>query len=305
MRARAHKKSGRIFFLLHNVTINEIKTEYPEVYKDIEEILVQFSISDEHGLDYVLDEVKKITQDIIIGQRQEFATLRDLLVAKTWSYADDETYRLIYKENFGLLNFPYEDLEIINRLWFIYSDGYYGFSIQKEIYIDESKSKNYSNPYKNFANRVKWYLNPYKNFANRVKWKREKGKWKSQYAPLPTPTYKGHFPAQVYFVNLGKEESQHKFQESSNYRKVVILQWLIGVCVVLNQIWLWGWVYFVLLVILIPLLGLGWFIVWFINLFIDAYFEFNVWDWLKDGFRSYQLHKFFSSYDHNYTTIEL
>lgn len=300
-------ESDSIFILLHGIKIKEIETEYPSVHKYIKKILVELSISNETNLDYFFDRVKKITHDTIICGREEFARLRELLVAKAWNDADYETYRLIYEEKFGLLSFPCEDLDIINRLWFRYSNGYYGFSVQKEIYIDESKSENYSNPYKNFANRVKWYLNPYKNFARRVKWKREKGKWKSQHNPLAEPNYKGHFPAQVYFVDLGKKQPQHKFQESSNYTKLGKAKWLLGVCAVLIYAWDWGLVYFVLLVILIPSLGLGWlivlFLVWFINLLIEFYFEFNVWDWLRDGFRSYQLHKFFSSYDPKSTTV--
>ncbi|CCQ59603.1 GUN4 domain-containing protein, partial [Crocosphaera watsonii] len=34
-------------------------------------------------------------------------------------------------------NFPCEDLRIIDQLWVKYSNGQFGFSVQKQIYMDE------------------------------------------------------------------------------------------------------------------------------------------------------------------------
>ena len=74
-----------------------------------------------------------------------YTKLRDLLKAQKWKEADYETYRLMItivgreegdwfrKEE--LLNFPCKDLKTIDRLWVQASQGRYGFSVQKEIYV--------------------------------------------------------------------------------------------------------------------------------------------------------------------------
>jgi len=75
----------------------------------------------------------------------DYTKLRDLLRAKKWKEADYETYRLMitivgrkegdYFRKKELLNFPCKDLKTIDRLWVQASQGHYGFSVQKEIYV--------------------------------------------------------------------------------------------------------------------------------------------------------------------------
>ncbi|MCY7332285.1 MAG: GUN4 domain-containing protein [Pseudanabaena sp. CAN_BIN31] len=73
--------------------------------------------------------------------------LEKLLKAKEWQSADRLTSRLIQKlahrEKKSYLwvdrdfkSLPCEDLFTIDRLWFHYSDGLYGFIIQKQIYVE-------------------------------------------------------------------------------------------------------------------------------------------------------------------------
>jgi hypothetical protein len=71
--------------------------------------------------------------------------LRDLLKAQKWKEADYQTHclmlmivgkldhSLLFREN--LFNFPCKDLKTIDRLWLQASQGRYGFSVQKEIYV--------------------------------------------------------------------------------------------------------------------------------------------------------------------------
>jgi uncharacterized caspase-like protein len=75
----------------------------------------------------------------------DYTKLRDLLKAQKWKEADQETYHLMItivgrkkgddfrKED--LLNFPCKDLKTIDHLWVQASQGRYGFSVQKEIYV--------------------------------------------------------------------------------------------------------------------------------------------------------------------------
>jgi len=77
-------------------------------------------------------------------QTSRYAKLEELLKAKKWREADEETYHLmittISKEEGQLLypedleTFPCEDLKAIDGLWVQYSDGKFGFSVQKQIW---------------------------------------------------------------------------------------------------------------------------------------------------------------------------
>ncbi|MEG4395308.1 GUN4 domain-containing protein [Microcoleus sp. BROC3] len=74
----------------------------------------------------------------------DYTNLRDLLAAKKWKEADQETARVMFKaagrEKQGYLStesiekFPCEDLRTIDQLWVKYSNGHFGFSVRKHIY---------------------------------------------------------------------------------------------------------------------------------------------------------------------------
>ncbi len=180
--------NGRIFPLLHNITINEIKTEYFEIYKHIK----KHAISSEQGLDYVLSKVDEVIKSSIVEQKPEFTKLLDLLAAKEWNYADLETFNLVNKKG-GILGISQKDLDMLNHLWFRYSDEHYGFRIQQEIYQSCYQS-----------NRDR--LQSYYRFCDRVEWGRD---WTNilNYSLHPD-TPKGHFPALAYFKhNLSGQAS--------------------------------------------------------------------------------------------------
>ena len=73
-----------------------------------------------------------------------YTRLRDLLAAGKWKEADEETTRVMLavakREEKGWLdlnsidNFPCEDIRTIDQLWVKYSNGKFGFSVQKRIY---------------------------------------------------------------------------------------------------------------------------------------------------------------------------
>jgi hypothetical protein len=73
-----------------------------------------------------------------------YRKLRYLLVKGKWKEADQETARLMLavakREKEGWLdpesidNFPCADLLTIDQLWVKYSNGRFGFSVQKQIY---------------------------------------------------------------------------------------------------------------------------------------------------------------------------
>jgi hypothetical protein len=53
--------------------------------------------------------------------------------------------------------FPCEDLRTINQLWLHYSNGKFGFSVQKEIYESLGGTREYNEEvWKKFGDRVGW-----------------------------------------------------------------------------------------------------------------------------------------------------
>ncbi len=109
------------------------------------------NLSSERGLDYTL--------------------LRDLLKAGRWKEADYETYKIILKligrresdwvREEEIRQFPCLDLRTLDELWVKYSSGKFGFSIQKQIYLEcgGKLDDNYDDStYEKFGDRVGWRL---------------------------------------------------------------------------------------------------------------------------------------------------
>lgn len=122
----------------------------------------------------------------------DYTQLRDLLAAGKWREADRETLNLMLKvaarTKQGWLNiesinnFSSIDLEIIDQLWIKYSDGRFGFSVQKRLW--ESVGGHPDADYQTWC-----------QFGDRIGWRRNH-KWLfysdltfCATAPL------GHFPA--------------------------------------------------------------------------------------------------------------
>jgi serine/threonine-protein kinase len=74
----------------------------------------------------------------------DYRRLRDLLAAQEWCQADEETYeallKIAHREKEGWLDYkstcglPCQDLQTIDRLWLEYSNGHFGFSVQRKIW---------------------------------------------------------------------------------------------------------------------------------------------------------------------------
>ncbi|EAZ94216.1 hypothetical protein CY0110_10087 [Crocosphaera chwakensis CCY0110] len=86
----------------------------------------------------------RVVSEIIPSRYQ---TLLNYLSSGRWKDADEETAKVMLqvanrvKEGWldidDIENFPCEDLRIIDQVWVKYSNGRFGFSVQKKIYIDE------------------------------------------------------------------------------------------------------------------------------------------------------------------------
>ncbi|MGK7903669.1 MAG: GUN4 domain-containing protein [Hormoscilla sp.] len=116
--------------------------------------------------------------------------LRDLLAAGEWKKADQETARVMLqvagreKEDWlryeDIEQFPCEDLGVIDKLWVKYSNGRFGFSVQKRIWQEE-------------GGKVDWETEC--RLADRVGW-RVKGNWLYyDYLTFGLGAPTGHLPA--------------------------------------------------------------------------------------------------------------
>ncbi|WP_293336512.1 serine/threonine-protein kinase [Microcoleus sp. CAWBG58] len=77
----------------------------------------------------------------------DYTRLRDLLAAGKWKEADGETLNVMLKaakrekegwfvDSESIENFPCDDLRTIDQLWVKYSQGRFGFSAQKRIWLE-------------------------------------------------------------------------------------------------------------------------------------------------------------------------
>jgi eukaryotic-like serine/threonine-protein kinase len=107
------------------------------------------------------------TTRVISAVGMDYINLRNLLAAKKWKEADEETLRVMLKvagrEEKGWLDtesiekFPCEDLRTIDQLWVKYSNGRFGFSVQKRIYQSLGGTSQYDRKvWEAFGDRVGW-----------------------------------------------------------------------------------------------------------------------------------------------------
>ncbi|WP_190494012.1 GUN4 domain-containing protein [Phormidium sp. FACHB-1136] len=117
-------------------------------------------------------DLKALLEDLeTVTQNSTYAKLEELLKAGQWREADEETYRLMitnpavgkeegqWFDPKDLEEFPCEDLRILDQLWVKYSNGKFGFSVQKKIYVETGNpldGKYHEDTWLKFADRVGW-----------------------------------------------------------------------------------------------------------------------------------------------------
>ncbi|MDE5088598.1 MAG: GUN4 domain-containing protein [Trichodesmium sp. St16_bin2-tuft] len=139
---------------------------------------------------------KRNEVSLVSAKGVDYRKLRDLLKAKKWKEADEETRVKILKvanrESEGWLryedaeNFSCQDLGTIDKLWVKYSNGKFGFSVQKQIYQEQI--------YQGMNGSKEFNSHDYVKFGDKVGW-RKGGKWLN-YSELTFSEkhYTGHLP---------------------------------------------------------------------------------------------------------------
>ena len=108
-----------------------------------------------------------VVEELNLEQKVDYRHLRDLLKAGKWKEADLETYRCMLKMagrekngyfyNKDIDNFFCQELRAIDCLWVQYSNGRFGFSVQKRIYQELGGTRQYDNKiWRAFGDRVGW-----------------------------------------------------------------------------------------------------------------------------------------------------
>jgi hypothetical protein len=122
------------------------------------------------ALDNKLD---RLTDKFDSEQGVDYTRLQELLAAGEWQKADRETEVVMLKasdrEEEGWLTeedmetFRCQDLRTINELWVKYSNGRFGFSVQKRIWkdIENTIKDDHVDIWKYFGNKVGWRVNDY------------------------------------------------------------------------------------------------------------------------------------------------
>jgi hypothetical protein len=101
-----------------------------------------------------------------------YKALLNYLANGRWREADEETAKVMlevagqtdrgYLVAEDIKKFPCEDLRIIDRLWVKFSGGRFGFSVQKQIYLETGNKPGgqyREQEFKRFCDRIKWRVN--------------------------------------------------------------------------------------------------------------------------------------------------
>ena len=112
-------------------------------------------------------ELLALFQDLnTVATNSKYQTLKAFLKAGEWKEADNETYRLMITtvgkekgQGFNradLENFPCEDLKTLDQLWVSYSNGRFGFSVQKKIWQECGSPTTNVKDWDRFCVKVGW-----------------------------------------------------------------------------------------------------------------------------------------------------
>ncbi|MEG5067500.1 serine/threonine-protein kinase, partial [Microcoleus sp. B3-A4] len=120
-------------------------------------------------LSYLREPIPPTVADVSVQLKSargvDYTRLRDLLAAGKWQEADEETLKVMLKagrrekegwfDRESIENFPCDDLRTIDQFWVKYSQGRFGFSVQKKIWLEVGGKVDYETECK-LGDRVGW-----------------------------------------------------------------------------------------------------------------------------------------------------
>ncbi|MBD1881718.1 serine/threonine-protein kinase [Coleofasciculus sp. FACHB-T130] len=161
---KERKVSDRLGQILDRLLQNNIKDRYPDAASALK--AVQQNLNPRPTSPVPTQSQRPGGSALNSEVGVDYTKLRDLLAKKKWKEADRETWAVMclvvgkssnnYLFNSDIQKFPCEDLWTIDQLWVKYSQGRFGFSVQKQIFLEVGGE------YSNFCDRVGWPThNPY------------------------------------------------------------------------------------------------------------------------------------------------
>ncbi len=137
---------------------------------------------------FSLSVTSNLDKALISARGVDYTQLREFLSDNKWKEADRETWTLMCQslsqepgtqlEISQIYQLPCEDLQTVDRLWLHYSQGRFGFSVQKQIY------ESVKGDYIRFCDRVNWQTYNSATTLGQIKF--------SQQAPI------GHLPSRSW-----------------------------------------------------------------------------------------------------------
>jgi chromosome segregation ATPase len=152
--------------LLQN-TVNQLQTEIVEI--QLETTTAQNSVINTENTETSQDDENIADIDHLIKEFPLVENLANLLAAKNWQEADQETLELMFKLTHreqerwfdinSIQNLDSRYLAVIDQLWLNYSAGKFGLSIQQQIWQNIGGDINASNQvYQTFSDRLGWRI---------------------------------------------------------------------------------------------------------------------------------------------------
>ena len=152
--------------LLYASQVNPIGLIQEALKQDAQDIAFDCWQETRYTIDSTIETQLKALEPTLRSRR--YSKLKSLLKAGEWREADGETYRLMIttvgKEEGqafsrqDLEEFPCAELLTIDRLWVEASNGYFGFSVQRNIWEKCGSPIPYNDKYKGFMEAVGWRL---------------------------------------------------------------------------------------------------------------------------------------------------
>jgi hypothetical protein len=108
-----------------------------------------------------------VVRVVRVKRPERYKALVNYLANGRWQEADQETNSVMltvaertqqgYLDVDDIKNFPCDDLQTIDQLWVKFSGGRFGFSVQKQIWIECGRPTDYNNDWETFGDRVGWH----------------------------------------------------------------------------------------------------------------------------------------------------
>lgn len=148
-----------------------------------------------------------------------------LMQQQRWRQADFKTWQFLlysagrihsYLDLTDIRNFKCDNLKKLDVLWVNNSNGHFGYSVQKKIYLASGNSLDFDWEKGMFKN---WNEEKYNDFTKRVGWKGEDGEW-TRFEELPMNLVKGKDGEWTRYKELPMNLGEDGYRTSRRREKI-------------------------------------------------------------------------------------